>query len=856
MSTFLINHARTHVWCAPRMDLQAIIKPARICDRVGVFNYVKVMWSTITLPTVSDRYFVYQIGQLHPSLMGLLDASNKWVSFAEACMATNLMVDLYNAAGLELPRSTSYYMVTDGNDLIMAVKDHADKIFGLQNEDLFIRVYSNAFFNDMTASSGGRVIEVSFANPRTNAAILDIQNKYQIAVAKGGGVIAWVNGRYVNTIDPFSVKLGDIVEFVRDASTLRIVRFKLSDLSTFESLLDQKRKYLLHYTGQSSDDIDYHDDIDFYLVKADTYGAYQGIYLHRNDPTLVRMVTHRDYALSVPTVISFIQKQGWNDLSDLYVIAFIRKGGWNRKLIHEANRISELYKLPENEILAAFTGLQSQVKEWRADTLEASAYSAIMRAPDLRLDAAMVETAYGYNNIAKLVGDSPLVPQVVASQKVVDLPIALMKESTIYEYDKDGLLLGWYNNYLTETYIVANIRTAMIEGFIGLGDLSIDSTYGKYTQRLDPDFDYRMYVCGMTDAGPDNHWRDVTGNGGMYTLVGNDLTWAVDPKTTYVMTRSNRNILAYGLNLSMTSGLLKFTLTERVTRDDKIVTQVMQVPMRKLEVFLNGRKLIRGLDFNVVFPQVIITNKRYLINDGNGEQQVAIRFSGLCDPSFILDEPEDYGFIQHGVLSKNNRYDLRDDLIQHISVDGYAYLKEELLFAETDLSVRPIDAKNGMPYCIEEIFVPFREITLERAMELRLIARKTDKAIADYMSLKMPESVIDGPSAIPVKYAVVSPFISRVLADLLSKVLWDKRMVQQYGTDLVKELCKPYEWLLEYDPISEDMRPNPNFVDIHPHPSIHVVDVPIYQFKFISMVIDYYAKGVMNFTNFARINGQ
>jgi hypothetical protein len=59
-----------------------------------------------------------------------------------------------------------------------------------------------------------------------------------------------------------------------------------------------------------------------------------------------------------------------------------------------------------------------------------------------------------------------------------------------------------------------------------------------------------------------------------------------------------------------------------------------------------------------------------------------------------------------------------------------------------------------------------------------------------------------------------------------------------------------------FDPITVGQRPNPNFVDIHPHPSVYVVNVPIYQFKFITAVIGYYANGVMDFTNYARINGQ
>jgi len=857
MSTFLINHALQHVWCAPRMDQQARIKPARICPRDGVWNKAKIMWSTYKLPTQKERYYVYQIGQLRPSLMGLLDTSGQWIPFSETCKANNLMVDIYSEKGIQLPRFQSYYMVTPDNNLVIAVKEQKKINFNLRDEDLYIRVYSNAFYNAQRYNPDEMVIDVVSGIPRNNTEILALQVQYESYLNRPGAVWAYVNGYHTNKIDLLSVAPSDVVEIIYDSSVLRTIVFDVADLRTFDSLLDKKRKFLLHYAGVASDDIDYHDDIDFYLVKPTTNNRHKGIYFHRNDDSSIRMVTHRDYSMSVQTLLAFANYQeGWNNSTNLQIIAYIRKGGWNRTLVPENNRINELYKLDDEDIRNAMLGINSVVPNWRADVLEQSTYAEIMRSDVMQLPQAMVENAYGYNAIAYLIGKTPSKTRVESLLHVVDVPYALRKNSTAYEYDAAGKLLGWYPHINSAKYTTRNELTDIVEQIVGLSDSRIDETYGAMQVVLDPAIDYRMYVCDIVDGVPNNKWRDVTGNGGMYVISANNvLTWAVDPTKTYTMVRSNAMNLAYQLQLSVSNGLLKFDLTQKVLRNNQIATQTMQVPMGTLELFLNGRKLIQNLDYYIKFPTVVITNKKYLVKADKQAQSIAVRCTGFCDSAFQMEPPTDYGFIQHGVLSKNNRYDLRDDRIQHISVDGYIYDKSELLFAESDLAVRPIDATNGAPYIVQDLLVPFRNLTLGKTLEMRERSRMIDKSISQYMTLKSPEMEIDSPSAIPAKYPVVSPFISRILADLVSGVLWDDRLKQHYSTALVKELCTPYEWLIQYDPKKDGQEPDPYFVEVHPHPWTFVVDATIYQYKFLKMVVDYYLGGSIDLSNFVRIHG-
>jgi hypothetical protein len=163
--------------------------------------------------------------------------------------------------------------------------------------------------------------------------------------------------------------------------------------------------------------------------------------------------------------------------------------------------------------------------------------------------------------------------------------------------------------------------------------------------------------------------------------------------------------------------------------------------------------------------------------------------------------------------------------------------------------------KNGMPYIVQDIFVPFKGVTMQKTLAMRDKSRIIDKAVSDYLTIKLPEQTTTTPSAITEKYSVYSPFLSRIISDIYAGFLADDRLKQHYSTDLVKELCKQYEWLLSYEPSAETLQADPRYVDIAPHPWPYVVDLSIYNYKFVKMVNDYYLGGKINLSIYLRVSG-
>lgn len=850
---YLVDHALTNVWCTPDQDMQAVVKPARLTPSLGVFNKVDVLWRSHQLPVLKARFHVYQIGQLHPQLMGLFPVSQVWTPMSEACARMSLIVNIYNVAGVQLPRTEVWYMVTYDRNLIIAVKEQPKVPINLRTEDIFMRVYSNEYFNTMRADDATDVVYVQGATVRTTDEILALQTSYLSYKNRPvGHTQAFVNGFMVDQLDLITVKNGDVAEFVYDASVRRVQTYTVGDLLTFESTLDSKFKYLLHYAQSNSGVIDFHDDMDFYVTRPSSGGRYQGVYYHRNAEDAVRNVTHKDHSIVPAYVVSYASANGWADVEALKIHVFTRKSGYERPLVNEDNRVKELYKMSSEEVFAAMVGVDATVPNWKAEHLEASFYTQLMRARVTEVDLDLVENAYGYNAISKLLADTPQHVHDASGQKVIDVPYGLQARSTAYEYNADGALLGWAGHVQGAVYPARDIHCELVEMIAGDVSDRLDEHYGVETLILDPKANYRMYRCPMVAGVPNEQWEDVT-DSAHYAISGGVLSWQLDPLEWYTCARSDRTSLGYTLELSMTDGVLDFSLVTRQLRFGVLGNHTMQIPMGELDLWLNGKSLIEGLDYLVKFPKIVVINKEYLVSPQSQTQRVDVRFSGFCNPDFSRDIPDDVGFVLYGQLSHNNRFDIRDDKVMRIVIGGQLYHRSELMFSEDNPAISVLDSKNGTPYMMRDLVVPMRGYTGQTTYEMREHSQEIDQRISDYLTLKNPMVKPAEPSAIGERYAVYSPFLSKVLRDVRAGVIDNDPLKLHYNDEYVLQVCQPYEWLLEFDPTQAATSLPEQFINIHPHHVPAVLDVDIYHYKFITRVAKLYTHDRVNLSHFLRI---
>lgn len=859
MFDHIADYALKNVWCTPGQDAQAILKMPRLSPRMGIWNKIEVMRVVYSLPEKNVRFHVFTLSQLNPLILGLTSVDREWVSFADACTNETLIADLYVASGLQFPRHQCWYYVTEDKNVLVAVKEQTRIPVDLGVEDLFIRVYSNAYFNTDRADGAYDYVKVVGKTVKTTDDILDLQNKFNDLKQKPGLVYAFVNGYHVSGIDLFTTQLGDVVEYVFDGSVYRVLDFPINELNAYTSEIDSKQKFLLH-SPEGSDTIDFEDDIDVFLYSPAANNRFKALYFHRNKEDALRNVTHADYGLAIPYVEAMAATQGWEDINELRVRLHVRKAGWKRPLVFEANRIKELYKMSSEDVLKAMVGVDSTVSPWRAEKLEGSAYCAVMRfrgsvtVNSTDLPKEMVQDCFGYNSLAKYLGDTPVRPYESSDQMIAAVPVGLQVSSTAYEYDTNGYLIDWYNHIQGSAYPLRNPDAKLVEMIGGKAGRRLDEFYGLAAVPYDPAVDYRMYLCKIESGRPNNNWEDVTGSD-KYSIAGGAVVWHVDLTRWYPMVRGNRNFLAYSIELMADFGRLKFSLTTEQVREGTVQDYVMQIPMGELDLWLNKRHLTEGLDYIVKFPEIVIINKKYLDDPMNKPQRIDVRFTGFCKSDFTREKIADTGFINHGLLSNNDRFDLRDDRVQMIVVDGALRHRDELKFAETDTGVTVPDASNGAPYMIRDIIVQMRGLVKDSTYTLREKAQLVDKEVTDYLSMRLPGPTFENPSAIPQLYPVYSPFLSYILFGLLRGVVDPTNKIRQHYNDAdVYTLCREFENLLPYDPTQEGNELSSDYVAIHPHHLNVVVEVDLYQYRFLLRVIKLYLKDKVSLTNFVSIS--
>jgi len=363
-----------------------------------------------------------------------------------------------------------------------------------------------------------------------------------------------------------------------------------------------------------------------------------------------------------------------------------------------------------------------------------------------------------------------------------------------------------------------------------------------------------MYKCRIIAGLPSNVWVDVTGTGD-YAVINGALTWTVNQTVWYPMVRSNKTILAYDLSLDISGGVCKFHFDVDQTRFNVKSTWVMQIPMGELDVWLNGYSLIEDIDYFLNGVEVVIVNKQYMINPLTQNQKITVRFTGFCDSALKSSKPKDRGFIEYGMLSHNNRFDIKDDKILRIVAGGKTFDRSSLLFAEDSVGVIVPDASNGQPYMLRDIVAPLKGMAVSDTYALRALSLVIDQRVTDYMTIYAPEKVQTGLNVIPKLYELFSPFLCKIIYDLKANDLNNQATIRgNYSDDDVTALCQPYVYLLLSDPAQSTLKLNENYVIVRPHNLNTSIALDIYQYKFLNRVIKLYYNGVMDVSQFVSLS--
>lgn len=895
MNDYLLRHAIANVWCNPAQDRQYVYRLAQLTPRYGAIRTWRVNYERYTLPTQKDYWHVYQIGAVLPVLLGLPLKIDVWMSMADLAKTNQVFTDLYVTNGMQFPRFESFVLITKTRNLIVACKIN-ERVHDLEDTDLYLRFYSNAYYQSKRSDvAAKRYIDVKGLRVTTQTELLRFQHECDDLLAlKGGYPYYYVNGRFVQAINLTTAMLGDVVEMVLDSSIKRMLEFKVQGLPTFTSVLDACRKYILHYNDPSVQSIDYLDDIDIYLIRPQAQaGRFMGVYYHHNEGDWLRMLTHKDYSLPIDRLDSFVRTHtpdtrnafdavrwpldAWGSMSELTIRVYIRNSGYDRPLIAESNRIQELYKLSDAQVLNAMTGINATNPLWAASALEQCPYVRFMSAdpefvypitffrPDEEHPAKteannFVGDVYGYHAAAEIMANTPSTVYLDNGYRWADLCFEHWQNATIFEYDSVGLLIDKYYHPGGRKYMVRNTDCVRVEAITGFGGQSLNTEFGMATVTLAKGYNFRVYVSSVWGGVSKGDWQDITeaanrADWGFLDETGDDpkWVWTADPMAWTGAVRQDDTFFLDTLSFNKSSGVVRFSVYSDETHGGVTDYQAMDIPFGHFDVLVRPvggryRTLIENLDYKVIWPQVVMNNLEYI---GTGDFQVMLRGHGFCTDTLERYPVSEFGFVEYSVLSNDHRYDIHTHKVQRVIIDGHYRDPKSVVYEEQLNGLTITNERNGAPYTIQTPAIVFKDVYTSDKLA-REEDDLRDETVCNYMSQFYPTRTRSNNDFIIEPYHVYSAFTNKILHDLRTGTLNPAGIHSGfYSEQDIRTWCKAYDWLAAFDICNTEY--DRTHIKVYPHWFGAPVSLPLNQWTFFQRVLKVYLRHVPDIAVFVHL---
>lgn len=900
----LKRHALANIWCEPNQDSQNIFQIDRITPQRGVLNKAPVMWESITLPkqSYSSRFFyhIYQIGKLSNIVLNIRMSPSKWYSATEICNINKEVVDVYFENGCMIPRDLVYLMMLPNGNFIMAIEivpnidfgkeqyvnldtgEHIERNVILDNHSPIIRFYNNGrFYTPEFLASNANTVEPIKATGKAITNMTDyntfVTEKEKIKTSMNGigKYLYWVNGYIVNEPMAYSSAfVGQYHYYIWDSSIKLIDFIPVKDLVSFTSTLDSNVRKYVCMLNTDYGTIDYHDDVDLYLVNK-INNQYKGVLIPRNLVNNVRQVTHNSYSIRADLLHELSNAHDFlKNFTGCQILAVVRQGGFKRGLVHQANRVNELYRLDRQQILETMSGVNSLIPEWEAAKLENSSYTMIMRSKMKDISNAMLREAYGYNAANLYMEKASHNVGNLAIPNAVNLPLGFtitdssgIGYRSIFCYDQNGLLRDYYQDYENgETLMIDKNYapyTKHIEAYHG--ELSVTDnviyTKNQFTSEDLKQWGFRVYAAPVNATGEVvGKWVDITGSkyydyhadgfkgNGIPTVVWNNTL--LNQYKMFPAIKLNKYVVCQKFKISSLNdyrGYHSVTINTAKSFDGTDRSETNTIAPGQLDVFMNGYSLIEGIDYFIQWPTIYVakvSNNR----DDPLKDEIMVRMRGFCDKTTMLPNNfRDIGFLQGSIASVDNEFDLRNDRNSRIIVGGKVYSREKVAFAEEAKESSTL--QDGLPFAVTDHWGSVETYLDVNSLDYKEKSLDIDKRVEAYLSPRIKTVVPENNFIINERWEVISPFLSSIINDIRRFNFLGNPQDIKIGAFNKKEIeatLANYMHLLKVDPCIKN--PNGDFILYLPHQYTQAVTVTQGQYALLQYLIDEYLNNMVDLT--------
>lgn len=879
MST-LTEFIKENIWCTAGQDKELTLLPDPLSfpspdgavPLLSSTSFFDFMYDQIPTPTKSDSWYIYALGTDYAGHNDLLQhyqkkwQLQKWQPFSRAVIEENIFIKVFTDKGIQFPLFETFYMFTNRRALLIAVRksrlaaDGSPKIpFNHEDDKVYVKFYKNSFYNsershvtgvNWNLKSAGRVL----VSPNE---LVTINNTINALTYDRGYAFLYINGcRWKNAV-PSDVLSGDTVEYIYDPTIFHVERIFVDTIKTYQSTLDAKTKVLLHMTKKDFPCIQYWDDLEIDLFKPVRTNVLFGVQVPILGTKVLRQLTDKDYGLDrgyLNTLKENLLSRIPELLTDSPIIEIkARHSGYDRPIVGISSHLGDLYTLSDSQQLNLMTSIPSPWTDWNADTLERSNYVRAMGEDYVTITNLAAETMIGYWGLASASYRNQRFVSVFESNSTVELQETFAIPFTVIPYNSAGALGDpvVQTSHVFTPDVPGTYR--FLELFSGEGSPEVSARMGNSLVPYTDGFSFRVYACDKPGGVPDYIWTDITDTG-EYTVNSTSHTVSFsalgDPR--YLMVRDNSKFLLESGSSLPTAGVARVMLRETIDRNqgDGLDSYPLTVKTGQLMIWLNGRPLIKGIDYHLDFPNVFFWNYSILQSPDGVPFTYNYGVYGLGNGSGDFDVPVVKGFIEHGLIGEDNSFFFKKDRMLRTIVDGSLKYHNTPEFTQDNLGVvSPTNALNGLAYECHEYINDIVGIPLTPWQTLYEDAKVRDAALLTFLDgYRTPP--IRGASTRLKTYVLVCPFYSKLIDDLQNGVVPDPILDPLATVGDVNSYLNGYQFLLDASPCNPINGVSGLEFIRRPHLHTLAVNMQHTRFEFLNRVVMLKTPGVISMTGF------
>lgn len=623
MSNFFDVLLEDKIWSAPTGDWQYPLQPAKISPTNGFIYSFNVGNAIVQLPDTVNTYHVFQAGRLNPELLKLTIGNDAWMPLSGIINQYNMYAMAYSDYGIIFPRCNVYYRFHKNKNMYFALKwDYNVNIDYIKLNNIYIRFLMSTYLGDNPSVDVGNFSCLS--NTLSTSADVDNIVSYYNQFPEEKTTVC-ING-YLSSISQATT--GVTADVLYDPSFKSSTISRLSSLPTFLSELDNQRKYLFHIDPENIDQLDFLNNIDFYLV-GQTNGNNYGLYIHRNNISNIRNVTFHDYAIKAINVQNSLSNLPLLPTNyDFYIMAVVRNSGFNLDMIDTKNRLLSLYNIDSEYTVSLLAGLNSN-SLWNAATLEKSSTNLYIQSYLNELvNYSPLEVGGYFNTTNKLCNPILIRP---SNTNVVSVPPCYTDGFTALEFS-NGLLINIGYNQNNGQYQIVNSNTDTIYFLNGIFKHHSDSLYNEWSSgqfTIPLNIEYRVYTI------INNEYTDIT-NIVQSNNTSNGIVLEYPTGYSSLIVKTNQYIymqtFTFASNIKTFSGVI----------NDQYFPQI---PYGAIDVFLNGYYLTNLIDYYIADNTIYLTNFSYVKTQEYNNLVVLCR--GFCNSSMVMEDINEFSIVEN-----------------------------------------------------------------------------------------------------------------------------------------------------------------------------------------------------------------